>query len=36
MKPDKGNGVAILVRKLYDNANFQTLLNSKSSMKTKP
>ena len=38
-KPDKGNGVFILDSKLYSNAIeklFQTLLNSKSSLKTQP
>ena len=38
-KPHKGNGVVILDRKLYHNANkeiIQTLLNSKNSMKTQP
>ena len=38
-KPDKGNGVVILDRKLYDNAIqkiISDILNSKSSMKTLP
>ena len=38
-KPDKGNGVVILDQKLYNlllKKKFQTLLNSKSSMKSQP
>ena len=38
-KPDKGNGVVMLDRKLYNNGIekiISDLLNSKSSMKTQP